>query len=191
MGPCYTCKTTVAFGGVKRHGYRFCNNACLAQKSAFIDTLSSVSDADVDAEAQNVRNGRCAKCGKSGGVDVHRSTFVWSAIIITRSSESAFIGCTSCALKSQLSATAGTALLGWWGIPFGLVMTPLALGMNVWQMISSSARKAPSAQLRERTRERLAIAAKFAPADPLPTFSPPVVNFAADSEARWRPGGPG
>jgi len=161
MGPCYTCKRTVAFGGVKEHGFRFCSKACHAQKSAFIDSVAAVPATSIEAEALKIRNGLCAKCGRPGHIEFHKSIFVWSAILITRTSERTFIGCTRCARKSQALSSAGTLLLGWWGIPFGLLFTPAALAANLYHMVRSGPRDRPSTMLRDHARERLAFAHKY------------------------------
>jgi hypothetical protein len=161
MGPCYTCKRTVAFGGIKDHGFRFCSKPCHARKAAFIDSLASVPVASIDAEVMKIRNGRCAKCGKAGSIEFHKSVFVWSAILITRMSESTFIGCSTCARKAQALSSAGSFLVGWWGIPFGLLFTPAALIANAYHMVRSGPRAQPSSHLKDYARERLALADKF------------------------------
>jgi hypothetical protein len=171
MGPCYTCKRTVAIGGVKDHGFRFCSKACHAQKAAFIDTLAAIPAANVDAEVMKIRDGLCAKCGKSGNVEFHKSVFVWSAVLITRVSERTFIGCSSCARRAQATSAAGTLLVGWWGIPFGVVFTPAALLANAYQMVRSSPRHEPSRLLRDYARERLAIAHKYGAYGPVAAAS--------------------
>ena len=165
MGPCYTCKRTVAFGGVKDHGFRFCSKSCHAQKAVFIDTVAAVPAANVDAEVTKIRNGLCAKCGKPGSIEFHKSVFVWSAVLITRMSERTFIGCSSCARKAQALSSAGTLLVGWWGIPFGLLFTPMALLANAYQMIRSGPRTLPSNLLKDYARERLAFASKYGLSD--------------------------
>lgn len=165
MGPCYTCKRTVAFGGIKDHGFRFCSRSCHAQKAAFIDSVASVPAASIDAEATRIRDGLCARCGKSGSIDFHKSVFVWSAVLMTRMSERTFIGCSTCARKAQALSSAGTLVVGWWGIPFGLLFTPAALLANAYHMIRSGPRAQPSPLLKDYARERLAFANKFGTSD--------------------------
>ncbi len=118
--------------------------------------LAAVSEASVDAEAEQIRSMRCPRCGKNGGVDMHKSVFVWSAIIFTRFHENKYVSCASCARKKQALDTLGTAAFGWWGIPFGLIGAPTGIVMNLAQMISSSVKTQPSRQLREYARDRLA-----------------------------------
>ncbi|MBA3929960.1 MAG: hypothetical protein C0521_10290 [Xanthomonas sp.] len=156
VGPCYSCGTTVAFGGVKDQGFVFCNKQCHVRKAHFLRDIAAVPDKDATAEAQRIKAGRCHHCGKNGGVDIHRSVFVWSAILITRTQENKLIGCSGCARKKQALDTLGTVALGWWGIPFGLILTPLGLLMNLGQMISSSTKEQPSKYLTQYARERLA-----------------------------------
>jgi len=156
MGPCYTCKKTVAFGGIKDSGFRFCSKDCYSQKARFIQELASIPDSSTKAEAGNIKSGACGTCRQKGNVEFHKSVFVWSAILVTSTKENAFIGCTSCARKKQLLDTLGTAVLGWWGFPFGLIMTPLAVSINIFQMIKSGSRKEPSEALMQYARERLA-----------------------------------
>lgn len=161
MGPCYTCKKTVAFGGVKDHGFRFCSNACHAEKAVLLDVLKLIPASAIDAEAQSLQKGACVKCGSTGGVEVHKSILVWSAIVFTRSSEKTFVGCRGCALEKQAYSAAGTLLFGWWGIPFGVIFTPIALLANGYYMVRSSMRGPPSSLLKEHARERLALAHSY------------------------------
>lgn len=165
MGPCYTCKRTVAFGGIKDHGFRFCSKACHSRKAALIDAIAAVPAANVDAEVVKIQKGLCAKCGKPGDIEFHKSVFVWSAILITRMSERTFIGCSGCARKAQALSSAGTLLVGWWGIPFGLIFTPAAVVTNAYHMLRSGPRKQPSALLRDYARERLAFSSKYGASD--------------------------
>lgn len=155
MGPCFTCGRTIAFGAVKDRGYKFCSQPCRQRKAPYLDALQSIPDADVDAEAENIRNMSCPDCGKKGGIDIHKSMFVWSAILFTRFQESRSISCTACGRKKQAMATLGTAAFGWWGVPFGLVGAPTGILVNVARMVSGAKRKQPSKELRDYARDRL------------------------------------
>jgi len=156
MAPCYACGRTVAFGGVKDQGFRFCSKECHKRKASYLRQMGNVSDSSAVAEAERIRAGRCPRCGKNGGVDIHKSLFVWSAILITKTQENKFISCSSCARKKQAFDTLGTAALGWWGIPFGLIMTPLGVLLNIVQMVGSSRKGEPSKLLTQYAREVLA-----------------------------------
>jgi len=171
-------------GGVKDHGFRFCSKACHAQKAGLIKLVAAVPATSIDAETTRIRNGGCATCGRAGNVDFHRSVFVWSAVIFTRMSERTFIACTTCARKAQAKAAAGTLLVGWWGIPFGLLFTPVALCANAYQMVRSGNHKVASASLREYARERLALDVRSPASTPLPERA--IANVVPDNDDRWR-----
>ena len=156
MGPCLTCGTTVAFGGVKDQGFRFCNKQCHQVKARFIGELAAVSDASAKAEAERIRAGCCPGCGKYGGIELHESIFIWSAILITRTRERRFVGCATCARHEQIKDSLGTLFLGWWGIPVGIVMTPVGIIVNVARMITAGRDRPVSKALTRYAREGLA-----------------------------------
>ncbi|MDI9239559.1 hypothetical protein QLQ15_11655 [Lysobacter sp. LF1] len=161
MGTCYTCKQTIALGGIKAHGFRFCSKACHAQKASFLERLAAIPQQEVEIEAARMRTeGRCARCGCSRGVEVHHALFVWSVILVTFTRKNTITACIACARKQQALWTIGTLLAGWWGIPFGLIMTPVATITNVVHLIRSHTRSKPSAALKEYVRERLVYGAR-------------------------------
>jgi hypothetical protein len=51
-------------------------------------------------------------------------------------------------------------LLGWWGIPFGLLITPFKIIANVVEMLRKD-RAEPSNALRARVRAHLAASARL------------------------------
>lgn len=171
-------------GGVKDHGFRFCSKACHAQKAGLIELVAAVPVASIDAETARIRSGACSRCGRPGNVEFHRSVFVWSAVIYTRMSERTFIACTSCARRAQAKAAAGTLLAGWWGIPFGLLFTPVALCANAYQMLRSGNRRQASASLREYARERLALDVRSPGRAPVP--EPAIASVVPGNDDRWR-----
>lgn len=56
---------------------------------------------------------------------------VKSFIIFTSYEKSPVIACQSCLNKRRKNAMISTFLLGWWGIPFGIFRTPIALIANL------------------------------------------------------------
>ena len=46
------------------------------------------------------------------------------------------ISCRRCGLKSQAAGAAFPLVLGWWGFPWGLVVTPVQIGRNIGGMTS-------------------------------------------------------
>jgi hypothetical protein len=73
----------------------------------------------------------CSSCGKVTAQP--RSVVYWSvvsAVVLTRRSPRQGIFCSSCARKAALKASLTSALLGWWGFPWGLLSTPLSILHN-------------------------------------------------------------
>jgi hypothetical protein len=56
---------------------------------------------------------------------------VFSVIILTHYSKKFKIACPHCLDKANSEATAKSAVLGWWGIPWGIVRTIQAIVNNV------------------------------------------------------------
>lgn len=70
----------------------------------------------------------CPECGQKNGQligSIIRT--VKSFIVLTSYKKVPVITCRTCANKKRKNAMISTALLGWWGIPFGLFRTPIAL----------------------------------------------------------------
>jgi hypothetical protein len=44
--------------------------------------------------------------------------------------------CRGCATKRQLGDAAFSLLLGWWGVPWGLLITPLQIARNIGGLMS-------------------------------------------------------
>lgn len=74
----------------------------------------------------------CPLCGsRNSRINATMVKEVMSFILITNYSSKIKVGCQSCLDKANESATLKTALLGWWGFPWGLIRTPMALFANV------------------------------------------------------------
>jgi hypothetical protein len=80
-------------------------------------------------------------------VDVHKAHQVWSAIFLTSWSSKPELSCKSCATRRQLSAILFSGLFGWWGIPWGIGMTPLQIARNIAEMAGGPKPDKPSALL--------------------------------------------
>src|SRR5688572_2262738 len=129
MARCAYCKTAILFGGIRDGNDRFCNNRC--HESAFVlKVAAQVPQETITNEVARIHQGQCAKCRGPGTVDVHRVHRVWSAGILTYSSHFSVVACRSCARKSQVGGVLYSFFLGWWGIPWGLFLTPLQITRN-------------------------------------------------------------
>jgi hypothetical protein len=76
---------------------------------------------------------------------------VWSFILLTSWKSQPQISCKSCAVKSQALGFVSSFFLGWWGIPWGIVMTPVQMVRNLWGM-TRSAGDMPSDDLQRMSR---------------------------------------
>src|SRR5579863_3490806 len=130
MAKCDYCGSTIIFGGKRQGEHRFCNDRCLG-RGALLLVSKQVSEQVVHEALWKVHQGKCPKCGGPGPIDVHVSHKVWSALIMTRWSSAPRVLCRGCGIKSQLTDAGFSLALGWWGFPWGFIMTPILIGLNV------------------------------------------------------------
>lgn len=158
MASCAYCGSTIIFGGERAGDLRFCNSKCLGQGQVML-VAQSVPDEVVTTQARSLHAGPCPICNEQRGpVDVHLSHKIHSFIVMTSYSSTPQICCRSCGLKKQLGATAYSLFLGWWGFPWGILMTPVQIGKNVAGMLRNTDSMHPSPQLEKMVR--LGIAAQ-------------------------------
>ena len=155
MASCNACGTTIIFGGRTVGDQRFCNNDC-AQNGPILARAKQLSDADVRALASQIHTGKCPKCSGPGPVDIRTSHQVWSALLFTRWKSTQQIACRKCGIKSQAGDLAISAVAGWWGFPWGLLMTPIQVGRNVFGMAVAPSPTYPSPKLVQQARLILA-----------------------------------
>jgi hypothetical protein len=131
MASCATCGTTIVFGGKKDGDQRFCDARCQGA-ATLARAAASIPDDAVREEANAIQRGPCPCCGRRNGpVDLHRTFRVHSALVVTSWSSRARISCRPCATRRRLLDTLYCAALGWWGLPWGLLMTPIQIVRNL------------------------------------------------------------
>jgi DNA-directed RNA polymerase subunit RPC12/RpoP len=156
MARCAYCGTTILFGGKAVEGLRFCNDKCLSNGQAAL-VARRVPDDVVATQARSVHAGACPVCGrKRGPVDVHTSHKISSFIFMTSWSSTPRISCTTCGKKAQLGALVHSLLLGWWGVPWGLLLTPVQVVKNLIGLLRSETSTKPSEQLKQLIRMGIA-----------------------------------
>jgi hypothetical protein len=131
MAKCGYCGSTIMMGGVRTrdHEQRFCNNKC-HQNASILGVAKNVPSEVVEREVERIWSGVCPKCRGPGPVDHHRVHEVWSALVLTRWTTKAEVSCRSCAAKRQFGGAARSFFLGWWGLPWGLILTPVQITRN-------------------------------------------------------------
>jgi hypothetical protein len=154
MATCAACNLTILFGGYRTNGFRFCSKSC-AKNSPWLARVRAVPQEWVATETDLVFRGGCPVCGGPGPVDVRPAYRVMSFVVITIRKNTAIIACAKCGRKEQLSGILHCFLLGWWGLPAGLIFTPIMIGANV-VAITKNKRTIPSKALNQQVRLRLA-----------------------------------
>jgi hypothetical protein len=104
-----------------------------AVKAADVLT-KQVSAEEFAGYVETLRNLPCPICRGTGEkLNATIVSNVMSFIVFTHQSKEVKIACPRCLNKQNNNAMVKTALLGWWGIPFGLIRTPAALMFNARQ----------------------------------------------------------
>jgi DNA-directed RNA polymerase subunit RPC12/RpoP len=146
MAACAACGSTILFGGKAIGDVKFCNGRCQSKGSLVILARQLPPDL-VKQRTWSVYQGACPKCHGAGPVDVHVSHQIWSVLILTSWKNTPQVSCKSCGVKSQLGDTAFSLLLGWWGFPWGLIITPVQIVRNIVGMTRGASADGPSASL--------------------------------------------
>jgi hypothetical protein len=146
MAACSACGSTILFGGNSNGDLRFCNARCQSKGSLIILARRLPPDL-VKERTRSVYHGACPKCQGPGPVDVHVSYRIWSAVFLTSWKNTPRVSCRHCGVKSQLGDAAFSLALGWWGIPWGLIITPVQMIRNIVAMVRGSSADGPSASL--------------------------------------------
>jgi hypothetical protein len=155
MAACNTCGSMILFGGERHGNLRFCNAACL-EKGAALTVAEQIAPETVLQAAREVHQNLCPVCGGSGPVDVHTGYKVWSLLLLTSWRNVPRISCRSCGLRHQFEGLFFSLFCGWWGFPWGIVMTPVQLGRNLKAMLRPPDPMHPSDEL--QTFMRIALA---------------------------------
>jgi hypothetical protein len=143
---CETCKQPILTDGLQTAAGVFCDQHCL-EKSPSRPSGDLVS-LQIDQWVREIQNQKCSECNGDGPVDVHRSYTVWSAIFLTRWVTHQRLCCSRCGNTKRLEALIFSMALGWWGVPGGLIITPIQILRNLNGMIWSRSKR-PSSALRK------------------------------------------
>jgi hypothetical protein len=87
---------------------------------------------EIDAYCELLRDLDCPVCGASDvKLNGTLTSEVISVILFTHREKKVKVACPDCLDKANSAAIAKTAVLGWWGIPWGIVRTVQALAANM------------------------------------------------------------
>jgi hypothetical protein len=176
MANCTYCGSFILLGGkTDQTGTgRYCNDRC-QQAGNFIALSAHVPRQHLDRMVEELYRGNCPRCGAPGPIDVHKAHQVWSALILTSWSSKPELSCKSCATKRQLGAMVFSGVLGWWGFPWGLILTPVQVARNIAEMAGGPKTGAPSELLHKYVRIQ-AGAQVWQQAAQSQSARPPIVN---------------
>ncbi|MEM7811534.1 MAG: hypothetical protein AAF532_08675 [Planctomycetota bacterium] len=155
MKKCDYCGTLILFGGSRTGDLRFCGEDCHAA-AANIAIAAKIPPDKLEAYIRKVWKAGCPRCGADKPIGVHKSHRVTSLLVVTSWSSRPQVSCRGCGVKNQLGALAWSLFAGWWGVPWGLVMTPVQIGRNVTGLVNPPDDSEPSEALRQMLKFELA-----------------------------------
>ena len=193
MAVCSNCGQWILFGGIKHGTMRFCNKKCYDASATFLNLADQLPDDVVEQAVSQIHQGDCPCCGGAGPIDVHYSYRVMSFFVVTQFQTIPKISCVSCAVKPKVGNFLTSFFLGWWGVPFGLLITPVYLYKNLYSLVFPVSTSEPSLYLREYVRNNLAhqamthaiAGANVADSDDIPYAALSDNNFQDHDEPKW------
>lgn len=162
MTRCHLCGKRIIRGGKQTGTLVFCSDGC-RRRSALLEVARQIPDDAVRQRVLEIHQGACPVCGGRGPVDLHTSYLVWSALLFTSSRSRSRISCKACGDRRKWGDAALSMVFGWWGLPFGLVMTPVQIARNLGSLSNKSQFGRPSLQLQWFVRTRFATRAMSQP----------------------------
>lgn len=155
MALCVYCSTTVIFGGVKDEAGFFCSERC-KQSHELLQKAERVPYQKVQQKMRDLHQGACPQCGRPGPVDVHRSYWACSGLFVTKWNDIPVLCCRRCGRRSQVGAIFYSLALGWWGLPWGIIVTPMQIWKNVKAILHPPDKRRPSPELEKLVRVGMA-----------------------------------
>jgi hypothetical protein len=155
MAVCLYCSTTILFGGLEVNGQVYCDARC-RESARLLQLADKVYPDQVQKKAAEIHRRNCPQCGGPGPTDVHRVFRIRSALFRSRWNSTPLLCCRRCALKAQLGGLGSSLLLGWWNVPWGLLMTPTQIFRNLKGILAGPDPRRPSDELEKLARVGLA-----------------------------------
>ncbi|PXV56933.1 hypothetical protein SAMN04487785_10956 [Dyella jiangningensis] len=155
MSSCDQCGKSILFGGQRLDQRRYCSAAC-ARIHPLLEMADRVPVDILQRQVSEWRQSACPKCKRrDGAIDVHEHHRVHSLVLMTQWSTRRNVCCRRCGRREQLLSTLYCATLGWWGFPWGLLVTPVQIVRNVAALCRREADR-PSAAFEQIVRRQIA-----------------------------------
>ena len=146
MAHCSYCSTTILFGALEDGGKVFCSDRC-RDSERLLERAEQVSPKVIVRKMDELHQGRCPKCRGPGPCDVYRTYKVWSFLLMTKWTNIPQLCRRRCGRQSQVEGILVSLLLGWWGLPWGFIITPLQVARNLRALFRSPDPTRPSHEL--------------------------------------------
>ncbi|MBL9127063.1 MAG: hypothetical protein JNL97_05425 [Verrucomicrobiales bacterium] len=169
MKRCANCGSIIVFGPVRAGAHSFCNERCRDVGLVLIQAETLPRDV-VEAYAKSIHAGACPTCHGPGPVDAHMRFTVSSFLVMTSWNSEARVACRACGRRAQVQAILLSLLTGWWGLPWGLILTPLQIFRNCRAIARPPDASAPSKHLKRLAAVNLL---QYRQASPVPTEAGP------------------
>lgn len=152
----HSCNNSARWSPVLDGGQRFCSKTC-CRNARLMEISEDIPENEIQRRAAQIASGPCPACQLSGGiVEVRRHHRVWSGVYFTRVQERSQVCCRSCGIKANARSMLFSAAFGWWGLPFGLILTPVQILANCIEMFKVRRYPQPSDELVDVARLELA-----------------------------------
>ncbi|MCX8108380.1 MAG: hypothetical protein N3G20_06205 [Verrucomicrobiae bacterium] len=155
MAVCGYCSSTIIFGGITSAGKLYCSERC-SESARLLRLSEKVPYKLVLRKLDELHRGPCPKCGGPGPVDVYRSYRICSALVVSRWTNVPEVCCRKCAAKNQIVGVLYSLCLGWWSIPWGIILTPVQIYRNLRALFHTPRLDRPSSELEHLVRVGLA-----------------------------------
>jgi hypothetical protein len=132
---------------MKAGSYLFCSGIC-HDNGRVLEVLDNVPPSDVMEYVANARRAPCATCGNAGPIDVWSSFRARSVVFYTSWSTVKKLECRSCARKRQWGDLSYSLVAGWWGVPWGIFVTPVQVIRNIIALLQGN-RTEPSRRFQQ------------------------------------------
>lgn len=153
---CDFCRKSTGFFPIKNEGQKFCSATCL-RNARLMEAAVEIPETEIYNRALDIKNGPCPACrGRSTKIEVRKSYWVWSALLFTRWGTTSKVCCKKCGMQSNLGSLAANVFLGWWGIPWGILITPAQIFSNIVAMFRRFDDLKPSDELLQAAKLQLA-----------------------------------
>lgn len=143
------------FGGKKEGELKFCNEKCLENGYVLV-AAEQVPLNLIEDLASNIHKENCPKCRGSGPVDVQTSYTIWSAVVLSSWKSNPEVCCNTCGYKKKTLALLFSMVLGWWGFPWGIIMTPIQISRNIAGFFTGANEKGASDKLKQFAKIQIA-----------------------------------